>query len=136
MIFTVSTVKDSLDNVRSFCQRNLSSGADHLIIFLDEPDAEIETYLAAQPHVTHVVTDSSYWKPQRPASLNVRQVTNANLAMHALAALGGDHWIFHIDADEVVQIDRDQFDALDSSVRVARLAPLEAISQLSSVQSR
>ena len=41
MIFTVSTVKDSLDNVRSFCQRNLSSGADHLIIFLDEPDAEI-----------------------------------------------------------------------------------------------
>ena len=131
MIFTVSTVKDSLDNVRSFCQRNLSSGADHLIIFLDESNPEVETYLAAQPHVTLVVTDASYWKPQRPASLNVRQVTNANLAMHALAALGGDHWIFHIDADEVVQIDRDQFDALDSSVRVARLAPLEAISQLS-----
>ncbi|HNJ77798.1 MAG TPA: glycosyltransferase family 2 protein, partial [Marmoricola sp.] len=97
MIFTVSTVKDSLANVAAFCQRNLGSGADHLFIFLDGPDAEVEAYLAAHPQVTMVVTDSAYWTPSRPQSLNVRQVTNANLAMHALAALPGEHWLFHID---------------------------------------
>ncbi|HNO39239.1 MAG TPA: glycosyltransferase family 2 protein [Marmoricola sp.] len=129
MIFTVSTVKDSLANVAAFCQRNLGSGADHLFIFLDGPDAEVEAYLAAHPQVTMVVTDSAYWTPSRPQSLNVRQVTNANLAMHALAALPGEHWLFHIDADEVVQIDREQFDQLQAGIRVARLAPLEAISQ-------
>jgi hypothetical protein len=131
VIFTASTVKDSLENIAAFCRRNLGSGADHLFIFLDEADPEVEAFLAAQPHVTHVVTDAAYWKPQRPSSLNVRQVTNANLAMHALAALPGEHWLFHIDADEVVQIDRDRFDQLDPQVRVARLAPLEAVSQLS-----
>lgn len=131
MIFTASTVKDSPENIAAFCRRNLGSGADHLFIFLDEADPEVESVLAAQPHVTHVVTDAAYWKSKRPSSLNVRQVTNANLAMHALAALPGEHWLFHIDADEVVQIDREQFDLLDPQVRVARLAPLEAVSQLS-----
>lgn len=129
MIFTVSTVKDSLDNIAAFCRRNLGSGADHLFIFLDAPDPEVESFLAAQPQVTHVVTDESYWTPERPGSLNVRQVTNANLAMHAVATLPGDHWLFHIDADEVVQIDRPRFDELGAQVRVARLAPLEAVSQ-------
>lgn len=131
MIFTVSTVKDSLTNIEAFCRRNLAAGADHLFLFLDAPDAEVEEWLAAQPHVTALVTDDRYWVPDRPESLNARQVTNANLAMCLLAGFEWADWIFHIDADECLQIDREKLLAKVPADRaVVRIAPLEAVSQM------
>lgn len=130
MLFTVSTVKDSLANLTGYVERNLAAGADHLFVFLDAPDPEVEAYLTTHPQVSHTVTDATYWTPERPSSLNARQVTNANLAMQLLAGLEGSHWLFHIDADEVLQIDRDRLEQLGPEVRVVRLAPLEAVSQM------
>ncbi len=137
MIVTVSTVKDSVTNLQRFVERNLAGGVDHLVVFLDEPDAAAEGYLAGHPHVTHVVTDEAYWRGPRPDSLNVRQVTNSNV-VHALLAPFGRHaadgwvdWLFHLDADEVVQIDRERLLAeVPLSEPFVVLQSVEAVSKL------
>lgn len=131
MIFTVGTVKDSLANVRLYVERNLAAGADHVFVFLDAPDVEVEEWLGAHPHVTHVVCDEVYWVPERPDRLNARQVTNANVVQAALAAMPWRSWLFHLDADESLQLDRDRLESeVPDDVDVVKLAPLEAISRL------
>ena len=131
MIFTVSTVKDTLANVQAYVERNLAGGADHLLVFLDGPDAEVQTFLDAHPHATGVLTDASYWTPDRPESLNARQVTNANLALAALAGFEWADWLFHIDADESLQIDPERMAReVPPERNVVRIAPLEAVSQM------
>ena len=103
MIFTASTVKDTLPNVRRFVAGNLAGGVDHLFVFLDAPDREVRGFLDEHPHVTCIRTDKSWWGGERPEHLNVRQRINANLAKAVLSTLPGeDHWVFHIDADEIV----------------------------------
>lgn len=128
MICTVSTVKDSPENVSRFVSRNLSAGADHMFVFLDEPDAGVEELLRDHEHVTTVVTDESYWGGSRPDNLNVRQVVNANLTNCLLAPLEWPTWLFHIDGDECLDVDKDWLLNAPTSVRSVRLAPLEAVS--------
>jgi len=70
-----------------------------------------------------------WWQGERPGQLNVRQRINANLAKAALSRVGGVDWVFHIDADEIAQIDRAALDRAPADARVVRLAPLEAVSQ-------
>lgn len=130
MLFTVTTVKDTVANLERFVSRNLAGGVDHLFVFVDAPDAEVEAYLAAHPHVTHVVCDDAYWGGSRPVDLNVRQVTNSNLVNCALAPFGWARWLFHIDADEVVEIDRQRLLGEVPPDEVSlRLGSLEAVSQ-------
>lgn len=130
MIFTASTIKDTLPNVQTFVERNLASGADHLFVFLDVPEPEVEAWLAQHPHVTHVVCDDSYWVPQRPDRLNARQVTNANLVSSLLACFDWAEWLFHLDADECLEIDRDRLGEVPADRSAVRLRPFEAISNL------
>jgi len=131
VILTVSTVKDTVANLEAYCRRNLSAGADHLLVFLDAPDPAVEEFLGAHPHVTHLVTDADYWTPRRPANLNTRQLVNANLANAALAGFDWATWLFHIDADESLQIDRHRLLAeVGPRERLVRITPLEAVSQL------
>jgi hypothetical protein len=132
VICTVGTVKDSLANVRVYVERNLAAGADHMFVFLDAPIAKVELWLAAHPHVTAVVCDDAYWTPERPERLNARQVTNANLVQAALAAMPWESWLFHLDADESLQLDRDRLAEVPADFDVVVLDPLEAISQLES----
>ena len=79
MIATVSTVKDTLANVQRFVRGNLAGGVDHMVVFLDAPDPEVEAWLASQEHVTHVVADDRWWGGKRPADLNNRQRMHANI---------------------------------------------------------
>ena len=129
LVCTVSTVKDSLANVGDFVTRNLSAGADHMFIFLDEPAVEIEEYLAGVPQVTVVTTDDAYWQGRRPQSVNPRQIINANLVNCALTAVPAVRWLFHLDGDEALHIDRDHLLSLGDESRVVRLDTLEAVSQ-------
>ena len=128
MLFSVSTVKDTVDNVRRFVTRNLAHGIDHMFLFLDEPQPEVAQYVASHPHATSVEAHGSWWADGRPG-LNRRQNTNADVAQALLTRVSGDHWLFHIDADEVVVVDRERLEDLPSDVRVVHLAPLEAVSQ-------
>lgn len=129
VILTVSTVKDSLANVERFVRGNLSGGADHMIVFLDSPSASLEGWLADQPDVTVVVTDKTWWRAARPRGLNRRQQINANLAKAVLTTCPWAQWLFHVDADEFVRIERAALDAVPAGDRAVRLLPLEVVSR-------
>jgi hypothetical protein len=136
MLVTVTTAKDTVANLRRFVAGNLARGVDHLIVFLDDPHAEGQAgpegaaaYLRGEPHVTVVGCDDAWWGPDRPDALNARQRINANVARSVLAEAGVGDWLFHVDADEVVDVDRDVLDALPEDVRAVRLAPLEAVAR-------
>ena len=129
MLVTVSTVKDTLPHVERFVTGNLAGGADHLFVFLDGPEPEVQAYLEAHPHVTCVRTDKTWWRGERPAELNVRQRINANLVKALLTTVSWADWVFHVDGDEVVQVDRDALAQVPDDARVVRLAPLEAVSR-------
>lgn len=129
MIFTVSTVKDSLPNVRHFVEGNLSSGADHMFVFLEGDDRDVREYLTAQPHVTMVDTElEEYWAGRRPGNLNHRQVTNATLVSCLLAPFSWAQWLAHIDGDECLEVDRDALVGLGPATRAVHLSTLESVS--------
>ncbi|MBA2464977.1 MAG: glycosyltransferase family 2 protein [Nocardioidaceae bacterium] len=130
LVCTVSTVKDSLENVRLFVARNLAAGADHLFIFLDDADHEVGNYLDGHDHVTAVRTGKGYWGGHRPRNLNVRQVVNANIVNTLLAPFEEVRWLFHIDGDECLDVDRSALMNLPDTARAVRLTTLEAVSQV------
>ncbi|WP_139978213.1 glycosyltransferase family 2 protein [Nocardioides litoris] len=131
MIVTVSTVKDTLPNIQRFVEGNLAGGADHLVVFLDQGgNRAVESWLDSRPEVTAVVTNTAYWNNNRPHLLNKRQRVNANVAKAALAFSPWADWLFHVDADEVVRIDRAALDAVPAHVRGVVLRPLEVVSVL------
>jgi hypothetical protein len=133
LVVTASTVKDTLANVERFVDGNLAGGADHLVLFLDAPDdpatPDVRGFLDAHPHVTCVVTDDGWWTDKRPEQLNTRQRVNANVVKALLSTVDWAGWVFHVDGDEVVQLDRAVLDGVPASRTVVSLAPLEAVSR-------
>ena len=129
MIATVSTVKDSLAGVQRFVRGNLAGGVDHMVVLLDAPDPDVEAWLAAQDNVTHVVTDEAWWGDERPADLNDRQRIGANLVKALFTVVPGVDWVFHVDGDEICQIDRSVMDRVPADQEAVRLKPLEAVSR-------
>jgi len=135
LVVTASTVKDNLENLERFVDGNLAGGADHLVVFLDAPDdpatPEVRRFLDAHPHVTCVVTDDEWWSDKRPEQLNTRQRINANVVKALLSTVDWAGWVFHIDADEIVQLDRGVLSGVPASQSAVTLAPLEAVSRKS-----
>ncbi len=130
MICTVSTIKDSRENIERFVARNLAAGADHMFVFLDGVGLEGEDFLRAQEHVTVVVTDPGYWGGSKTLdNLNLRQVTNANLVNFLLAATGWADRLVHLDGDECLHVDKDRLLAVPADVPLVGLTPWEAVSQ-------
>jgi len=135
VLFTVSTAKDTRENLERFVSRNLAGGADHLFVFLDapgEPDAtEAQAFLDAHPHVTCVPTEEAYWRGERPEDLNTRQVLNANLVLGLLAPFDWVDWLFSIDADEALELDRRRLlQEVPGSQPAVILEPIEAVSRM------
>lgn len=131
MICTVSTVRDTPDNVEAFARRNLAAGADHMYVFLDDDDDVdgVAARLAGDQHVTVITTDDSYWHGARPQRLNARQSANANLVNVLLTALGEVDWLFHIDGDECLDIHPDVLAAVPAGAPYVRLNTLEAVAR-------
>ncbi|QCX28186.1 glycosyltransferase family 2 protein [Nocardioides jishulii] len=128
MIVTVSTVKDHLSNVQRFVEGNLDGGVDHMVVFLDARAPKVRRWLDSRPEVTAVVADRPWWGGQRPALLNRRQNINANMARVVLADLGWAQWLFHVDADEVLRLDRDQLARVPAGEPAVGVPPLEVVS--------
>jgi hypothetical protein len=128
VICTVSTVKDSPGNVALFVGRNLAAGVDHMFVFLDDAQPEVEEILASNPFVTSIAAYGPYWGTWRPPGLNTRQTINANLARVLLAPLGWAQWLFHIDSDESLDIDKDHLRSLDPAIGSVQLQVLEGVS--------
>ena len=134
MLFTASTVKDTLPNVQRFVECSLAGGVDHMFVLLDAPgaegQAEVREWMESQPHVTSIATGREWWAGDRPAQLNVRQRINANLLKHLLSGFDWAEWLFHVDGDEIVQIDRGVLDTVPAAVPAIQLTPLEAVSRM------
>jgi hypothetical protein len=131
VILSVSTVKDTVPNLEKFVRRNLAGGIDHLLVFLDDQQPEAAEFLKAHPHVTCIQTHRAWWHGERPKGLNERQGRNAALSARVLSEFDWADWVFHIDGDEVADLDRDVLDAVPADERVVVLEPWEAVSQLS-----
>jgi hypothetical protein len=130
MLFTVSTVKDTVPGLKQFVARNLAGGVDHLFLFVDDARPRVTAALNRQSHVTAIATGEAWWQGKRPRQLNARQRINANVVKALLAVdAGPDDWLFHIDADEALQVDRAALAALPPEVSVVRAPPLEAVSR-------
>jgi hypothetical protein len=130
MLASVSTVKDTPPNVERFVSRNLGSGIDHMVLFLDAEQPEVLAHLAAHPHVTVIEAgDDRWWRGARPDGLNRRQHFNANVVKALLSRADWADWLFHIDSDEVVHLDRDRLEQLPAETRIVHLAPLELVSR-------
>lgn len=127
-IVTVSTIKEPLEYAERFVRRNLSSGVDHMIVFLDAKQPRVQQMLEAHPGVTVIRTDTDYWQGERPNVVVDRQMVNANLACVALTELPWVRWLFHIDADEALSFNRDALLAIDA--RAVRFRTLEAVARL------
>jgi hypothetical protein len=130
VIVTVTTLKDRLANVQRFVRGNLAGGVDHMIVFLDAPDDEVQPWLESRPEVTVVLTDKSWWSGRRPQLLNKRQRVNANLARAVLTGVDWAEWLFHIDADEIAQIDRGELAQVPKRRRAVGLTPLEVVGEM------
>lgn len=130
MIVTASTVKDTLAGVERFVTGNLANGVDHMFVFLDADDPEVQGFLDSHDDVTCVRTGPEWWRGARPKALNDRQRINANLVKVLLAPFSWAEWIFHIDGDEIALVDRDALAAVPEEQRVVRLAPREAVSRM------
>lgn len=130
MIVSVTTLKDSVANAEKWVRRNLGGGIDHLVVFVDGPQPELEAMLEAHPHVSVVRADEAWYADAPSELLNDRQIVNAALTCRLLAGMPWAEWIFHLDGDEVAQIDRTELAALGPDVRAVRLGTLEAVGRL------
>lgn len=126
-VVAVSTVKADPDQVERFLRRNLDSGVDHLLVFLDSPNPAVREILDANPHVTAVRTGARYWNGQRPPRVSDRLRINMNFANAILATVPAVGWLVSIDSDEVACIDRDALGSYEG--RGIRLSILEAVSR-------
>ena len=127
LICTVTTLWDSLPNVKNFVARNLAAGVDHMFVFLDAPAPDVREYLTAVDQVTVVRTGPEFWQGLRPPRLNGRQLTNANLVNALLAPFERVQWLFSIDGDECLDIDRDELLATDPSEHPAVLLSVREV---------
>jgi len=128
-----TTLLDTLPHVQRFVSGNLAGGLDHLVVFLDRPAAEgqdeVAAFLDAHPQVTCVRAGKGWWGEHRPRRLNDRQCTNANVVKHLVAGSGGVDWVFHVDGDEVVRLERDALAAVPADLPAVRLHPREAVAR-------
>lgn len=129
MLITATTVKDTVVNVDRFVRRNRGAGIDHLVLFVDSEQPELVDHFADSPVVTCVPAwDESWWGSAERPGLNGRQNLNCSVVNALLADRPWAEWLFHLDADEVVLLDRDRLEGLDRSVDVVLLEVLESVS--------
>ncbi|MCL2543981.1 MAG: glycosyltransferase family 2 protein [Nocardioidaceae bacterium] len=126
-IVTATTLRDTPDNVDRFVRRTLGSGVDHAIVFLDADQPKVRAALEANPHVTVVRTGKDYWLGDRPSVVLDRQMANASVAAAALAEVPSVRWVFNIDGDEVLDIDRAALARIETDA--VRLGTLEAVAK-------
>lgn len=105
-IVTVSTIEDPPDRVDRFVRRTLTTGVDHMIVFLDSEQARLPAELDEHPQVTLVQAGADYWRGERPSARTDRHLVNANVACAALAAADSVKWLFPLACDEALVFDR------------------------------
>ena len=126
----VSTIKAPEEKVLAFAAHHLSLGADHLWLYLDDPDQPIPQPLASHPRVTVALCDEAHWTrvgKKRPPQHQNRQTQNARYTYREKVATD---WIVHIDVDEFILCPRPISTILDEAPAdtiAMKLEPFEAM---------
>jgi hypothetical protein len=126
----VATVKAPEEKVLAFAAYHLSLGADHLWLYLDDPEQPVPALLASHPRVTVTLCDEAHWArvgKKRPPAHQNRQAQNARYAYRELVT---SDWIVHIDVDEFLLTPRPIAAILDDTppeTIVMKLEPFEAM---------
>ncbi len=127
----VATIKAPVREILTFVAHHLDLGADHLFIYLDNPNDAAQQALENHPNVTVTRTDHPYWKElgiKRPEKHQHRQTRNAK---NAYASAGNLDWLTHIDVDEFLwpttSVARHLAD-IPEDVFCARVRPAEVLS--------
>ena len=134
LVLVTATVKGPPEQVAGFVRRNLRAGADHVLVFVDDADPAVvrgvREDVEAGPAATVVPTGTAYWRgrDRRPGNLNRRQVVNANVANALASGVPRAAWLFHLDLDERLHLDRSRLVALGPGVRAVELSTWEAVS--------
>jgi hypothetical protein len=109
--------------------RNMAAGVDRMIMFVeDRDDARTAALLDARPGVV-AIDAGTWWGEDLPPRLNARQRTGADAALTVVREHDARGWMFHIDGDEVLHLDKERLLALPEDVEAVQLSPLEALSQ-------
>jgi Glycosyl transferase family 2 len=125
----VATVKAPEAKVLAFVAHHLSLGAEHLWLYLDNPEDPAHAALARLPRVTATLCTDDYWAAnagERPSAHQNRQVRNAKDAYRRCKS----DWLVHIDVDEFIFADRPVTDVLDAAPDdefLVRMEPFEAM---------
>ena len=126
LVAVVATVKGSAAEVSAFLNGNVRVGADHVFLFVDDASPAALGVADSHPCVTTFATDDAFWGRQgRPTSLNRRQGINANLANVLACTVPRIRWLFPLDLDERLCVDRDRLLALPDTVPVVALRTWE-----------
>jgi hypothetical protein len=129
VITTVSTVKDDIARLERWIGRNMAAGVDRMVVFVDDrDDTQAAALLNARPGVI-AVDAAAWWGDDYSPKLNERQRINANAALCVVREIDPRGWIFHIDGDEVLHLDKERLLGLADDVEAVLLSPLEALSQ-------
>lgn len=101
----VSTVKAPLDQLLTWVGHHRRVGFERFFLFFDDPDDRAIAPVGALPGVQAVPCGPGWWSGEesgRPPQLVARQRVNLHRGMEA-AREAGQHWVAHIDADELVR---------------------------------
>jgi len=136
LVAVVVTVKGPPDQVTRFVAGNLRAGADHVVVLVDDADPAVLRALTEDPETaartTALGAGDRFWRAggllrRRPSGLNQRQGIGANLANTLVSCVPRFQWLFHIDLDERLHLDKEKLLALKPGVRAVTLEPLEAV---------
>ncbi|MGX9353796.1 glycosyltransferase family 2 protein [Roseobacteraceae bacterium S113] len=128
----VCTTNAPTEQVLAWAAHYIEMGADRLHIYLDEPNSDAQTRLAAHTKITTTTCDASFWKgagKARPQAHQLRQAHNATHALHSTDV----HLLGHIDVDEFLISPVPVAKALDfvpPDMAFARVRPVELLSPL------
>ncbi|WP_170580680.1 glycosyltransferase family 2 protein [Ruegeria arenilitoris] len=125
----VSTVRGSARDILSFAAYHLDLGADHLYLYLDEPNRRAFRPLRRHPKVTVRICDDTFWaarKRDKPERHQVRQTVHATFTYRHTDL----DWLAHIDVDEFLWPTAPIADLLGEvpeTVHAVRVRPIEAL---------
>jgi hypothetical protein len=137
LVAVVVTVKGPPARVAQFVRSNLRAGADHVVVLVDDADPAVVRALAEDAgtadRTTVIPTGDRYWKvgrwlSRRPSGLNQRQGIGANLANTLVSCVPRFEWLFHLDLDERLHLDKQRLLALRPGIRAVTLETMEAVS--------
>jgi hypothetical protein len=106
----------------------LALGADHIWLYLDDPDDPAHAMLAKLPRVTTTLCNDDHWASSgnRPAAHQNRQARNAKDAYQRCTT----DWLAHVDVDEFILPYRPisgLLDAVPPADILLRMEPFEAM---------